>query len=164
VILLTVGTQLPFDRFVEIVDRIAPQLPERIFAQVGYSHYRPANMDWRAFIGPIEFETLIRTCSLIISHAGIGTAVMAQKHRKPLILFPRRAALDEHRNDHQLATGRALAGRTGIGVAFDEAELLRLIMLPHAPIESVKALPERERLCSAIGRIVAEEQRRRSGA
>jgi UDP-N-acetylglucosamine transferase subunit ALG13 len=163
VILLTVGTQLPFDRFVEIVDRIAPQLPERIFAQVGYAQYRPANMDWRAFIGPIEFETLIRTCSLIISHAGIGTVVMAQKHRKPLILFPRRAALDEHRNDHQLATGRALAGRTGIGVAFDEAELLRLIMLPQAPIESVKALPERERLCSTIGRIVAEEQRRRSG-
>lgn len=160
-ILLTVGTQLPFDRFVTIVDRIAPQLPERILAQVGHGHYHPANMDWRPFIGPIEFETLIQSCSLIISHAGIGTVVMAQKHRKPLILFPRRAALDEHRNDHQLATGRALADRTGIGVAFDEAELLRLIMLPHVPTESLTALPERERLCSAIGRIVDEEQRKR---
>ena len=42
---------------------------------------------------------------------------------KPIILVPRRAALGEHRNDHQLATVRQLAERPGILIAHDETEL-----------------------------------------
>jgi len=162
VILLTVGTQLPFDRFVEIVDRLAPSLPERVFAQVGQGSYRPQNMDWRPFVGPIEFERLINECSLVIAHAGIGTVVMAQKHRKPMVLFPRRAALDEHRNDHQLATVRALGGRSGISVALDETELASLISLHHPTPKPIEQLPDRDRLRNAIAALVAEERSRRS--
>jgi UDP-N-acetylglucosamine transferase subunit ALG13 len=161
VILVTVGTQLPFDRFIEIVDRLAPSLPEPVFAQIGRASYRPVNMEARAFVGPVEFERRIEDCSLIISHAGIGTVVMAQKHRKPLILFPRRAALDEHRNDHQLATVRALEGRSGIGVALDEADLERLVLghPPQPPL--VQQVPERDRLCEVIAGVVGKERQRR---
>jgi UDP-N-acetylglucosamine transferase subunit ALG13 len=161
VILLTVGTQLPFDRFVEIVDRLAPSLPEPVFAQIGQGSYRPVNMDCRPFVGPIEFERLIAECSLVIAHAGIGTVVMAQKHRKPMVLFPRRAALDEHRNDHQLATVRALGGRSGIRFALDETELAKLIATHHPTPEQIGQLPDRDRLCNAIGALVAQERDRR---
>jgi UDP-N-acetylglucosamine transferase subunit ALG13 len=160
-ILLTVGTQLPFDRFVTIVDRLAPTLPQPVFAQIGEGIYRPKNMEWRSFVGPIEFERRIKQCSYIISHAGIGTVVMAQKHRKGLILFPRLAALDEHRNDHQLATVRALGSRSGINVALDEAELTRLVKTPPEAPKFEEHAPERDRLCSVIATIVAGEQRRR---
>jgi UDP-N-acetylglucosamine transferase subunit ALG13 len=160
VILLTVGTQLPFDRLVRIVDRLAPALPEPVFAQVGHGSYQPANMQWRPFVGPIEFERRIDECSLIISHAGIGTVVMAQKHRKPMILFPRRAALDEHRNDHQLATVRALGARPGIRVALEEADLVALVEAPPPPPEPLGNLPERDRFRDAIATLLVQEHRR----
>jgi UDP-N-acetylglucosamine transferase subunit ALG13 len=163
VILLTVGTQLPFDRFVTIVDALAPALPEPIFAQIGRGSYQPVNMVWKPFLGPVEFERLIDECSYLISHAGIGTLVMAQKHRKPMILFPRRAVLDEHRNDHQLSTGRALDGRPGIRIAYDADDLARLVSEPHPTPEPVDHLPERDRLRHSIASIIADEQRRRSG-
>lgn len=161
-ILLTVGTQLPFDRFVAIVDRLAPTLPEPVLAQVGHGIYRPRNMEWREHIDPIEFEQRIEDCSFLISHAGIGTLVMAQKHRKPMILFPRRAALNEHRNDHQLATVRALDGRAGMRVAYDEDDLARLTAQPHDVPECDQRLPERERLRNTIAGLIAKEQRRLS--
>jgi len=160
VILLTVGTQLPFDRFVAIVDRLAPALPERVFAQIGHGHYRPVNMDWCPFVGPIEFERLIGECSAIIAHAGIGTVVMAQKHGKPLVLFPRRAARGEHRNDHQLATVRALGLRSGIRVALDDEELAAAITVSQSAPELGEYLPGRDKLCSAITALLVEEQHR----
>jgi UDP-N-acetylglucosamine transferase subunit ALG13 len=158
VILVTVGTQLPFDRFVEIVDRIAPELDEQVFAQTGRGKYRPVNMQSQSVIGPVEFEALVRTCSRIVSHAGIGTIVMAQKHRKPLILFPRLGSLDEHRNDHQLATVRALSGRPGIYSAFEEDALVALIRRPLEEPARIEHHPERERLCQSIATFIGEQR------
>lgn len=159
-ILLTVGTQLPFDRFVEIVDRIAPSLDEEVFAQTGHGKYRPRNMRAEGVVGPIDFERLVARCSRIVSHAGIGTVVMAQKHCKPMILFPRLGVLDEHRNDHQLATVRALSGRPGIYSAYDEAELAELIARPLPRPAAVHHLPERERLRQAIGAFIGTQRLR----
>lgn len=158
-ILVTVGTQLPFDRFVRIMDRLAPTLGDDVFAQTGRGHYQPMHMRSQQVIGPIEFEQLIRQCSRIVSHAGIGTIVMAQKHRKPLILFPRLGALDEHRNDHQLATVRALRGRPGIHCACDEAELVALVTAPLPTPQPVSDLPERDRLRHAVAGFIGEQHR-----
>ncbi|QNE31044.1 glucuronosyltransferase [Sphingomonas sp. NBWT7] len=159
-IVVTVGTQLPFDRFIRIVDRLAPQADEEVFAQTGRGEYRPVNMRWQSVVPPIEFEQMIQRCSRIVSHAGIGTIVMAQKHSKPLILFPRLGSLDEHRNDHQLATVRALDGRTGIYTAFDEADLAALITRSLAPPVPVERHPERDRLRHALTSVLQEERAR----
>lgn len=158
-ILVTVGTQLPFDRFVRIMDRLAPTLDDEVFAQTGRGQYRPANMRSQQVIGPIEFERLIQQSARIVSHAGIGTIVMAQKHRKPLILFPRLGALDEHRNDHQLATVRALRGRPGIHCACDEGELAALLAAPLPVPEPISDLPERDRLRRAVAGFIGEQHR-----
>ncbi len=158
-ILVTVGTQLPFDRFVRIVDSIAPSLDEAMFAQTGRGQYRPVNMRSQGVVGPIEFEQLVRQCSRIVSHAGIGTIVMAQKHRKPLILFPRLGVLDEHRNDHQLATVRALSGRKGIYCAYDEVELAALIRGELTPPDPIGDHPERTRLRDAVATFITDQHR-----
>ncbi len=160
-ILVTVGTQLPFDRFIEMVDRIAPSLHEEVFAQTGRGKYRPLHMRSQGVVGPIEFEQLIARCSRIVSHAGIGTIVMAQKHRKPLILFPRLGVLDEHRNDHQLATVRALSGRPGIYIAYDEVQLAELVRRPMAIPDAVTAHPERDRLRNAVAAFIDEQRQLR---
>jgi len=123
VILVTVGMQLGFDRLIRAMDALAPGLGAPVIAQVGKGAYRPINMDARISIAPGEFERLVQHARLIVSHAGIGTVLTAARFGKPLVLVPRRAALGEHRNDHQLATVRQLAGRPGIVVAEDEADL-----------------------------------------
>lgn len=126
-ILLTIGTQLPFDRLVHALDNLAPVLDEPIFGQVGTSVYKPKNFMAVSSVSPVEFEQNFREARVVVAHAGIGTILTAQKYRKPIILMPRRAEFGEHRNDHQLATCAQLGNKTGIYVTTDEAGLLELL-------------------------------------
>jgi UDP-N-acetylglucosamine transferase subunit ALG13 len=135
VIVVTVGMQLGFDRLIAAMDALAPGLGMPVIAQTGKGTYRPQHMEARAKIAPDAFESLMGEARLIVAHAGIGTVLTAARCRKPILLMPRRADLEEHRNDHQLATVRKLAGRPGILVAMDESEL-------HARIQEGLALED----------------------
>jgi UDP-N-acetylglucosamine transferase subunit ALG13 len=126
VIFVTVGTQLPFDRLVSAVDAWAAAAPgRRVTAQIGPSDLRPAHLDAHAFIPPAECRRLLQSASVVVAHAGMGTILGALELGKPVLVMPRRAALGEHRNDHQLATARWFADEGGVSVAFDEADLAR---------------------------------------
>lgn len=161
-ILLTTGTQLPFDRFVRIVDELAPALPQPVFAQIGRGRYLPVNMEYRDFVPPVDFDALLERCTLIVSHAGIGTVVMAQRHLKPLILFPRSGALNEHRNEHQRDTAQALEGRRGIHIARDAAELAALLLRGDLSLpDAHEAKPERERLRAAMAAFLTDARARK---
>jgi UDP-N-acetylglucosamine transferase subunit ALG13 len=127
VILVTIGTQLPFDRLVAAMDNIAGRISEPVFAQIGHTSYVPRNLDWAASLAPAEFDRHIAEARLVVSHAGTGSILAAQRHRLPIILMPRRADLGEHRNDHQLATAARLQHKRGLYVAHDETELEALI-------------------------------------
>nr|WP_255551883.1 glycosyltransferase [Erythrobacter crassostrea] len=105
------------------MDALAPTLGMPVVAQTGPSRFTPTNMDAHNRIAPDKFEKLVQQSRLIVSHAGIGTVLTAQRFGKPIILMPRRAELGEHRNDHQLATANKLDGRSGILVAMDQTEL-----------------------------------------
>jgi len=126
VIFVTVGTQGPFDRLVAAVDGWAGAHPQHeVFAQVGPSALRPRHVAAQASISPSECRRRIRDADLVLAHAGMGTVLSVLALGTPLRVIPRRAALGEHRNDHQLATARWLAGIGSVGVAFDEVELER---------------------------------------
>jgi UDP-N-acetylglucosamine transferase subunit ALG13 len=89
----------------------------------GPDGYRPRHFKWHPFIAPGEFDGLMARADLIIAHAGMGSIISALRNGKPIVIMPRRAALGEHRNDHQLATAARFAGRANIYVADDEAAL-----------------------------------------
>jgi UDP-N-acetylglucosamine transferase subunit ALG13 len=72
----------------------------------------------------------MQSATIVVGHAGIGTMLNARLLRKPVVLFPRRAKLGEHRNDHQLATAAALAGRPGIGIARNDNDLRDFLLDP----------------------------------
>lgn len=122
-ILLTVGTQLAFDRLVQILDAIAPSLGEPVFGQIGNSRYAPTNFEAVPRLTDHDFQAMLKSARAIVAHAGIGTVLRARQLNKPLIVFPRRAALREHRNDHQLATCAQLEGMAGVYVALDQHQL-----------------------------------------
>lgn len=123
-IFVTVGTQLPFDRLVRVVDEWAGRSARRdVFAQVGPSEYTPLHIKYQPFISPLEFSRRVEAASLIISHAGMGTILKALELGKPILVMPRQAKLNEHRNDHQLATARRFREFGRIMVAMNEAEM-----------------------------------------
>ena len=136
VIFVTVGTQLSFDRMVEVVDRWAGRSGAEVFAQVGPSKATFANLEVVPFLRPDELATRIEQASCIVAHAGMGTILSALEAKKPLLVMPRRADLGEHRNDHQVASSRKLEKRGLVQVAWTEEELMtRLDGLPE--IEAV---------------------------
>lgn len=150
-IVVTVGMQLGFDRLIAAMDRIAPTLDLPVIAQTGKGTYRPTNMEVRERISPGEFETLLQQSRLIVSHAGIGTILTAQRFSKPIVLFPRRLEHGEHRNDHQVATVRNLEGRSGLLIAQEEAELAGCITEGLTMESAVATLsPTKERLQASI--------------
>jgi UDP-N-acetylglucosamine transferase subunit ALG13 len=127
-IFVTVGTQLAFDRLVGAMDGWAAANPaEEVFAQTGPSSLPVNSMRHAEFIRPDEADALFRKASLVVSHAGMGSILTAMKYRKPIVIVPRKASLGEHRNDHQMATAKWLAGRPGLVVAWDAEELLRIL-------------------------------------
>ncbi|BDI59491.1 glycosyltransferase [Qipengyuania nanhaisediminis] len=154
-ILVTVGMQLGFDRLIEAMDALAPSLNHEVIAQIGKGSYQPRNMDARSEIAPDEFEELVKRCDVIVSHAGIGTVLTAQRFSKPIVLFPRRHSHGEHRNDHQVATVRHLEGRSGIVVAMDETELAAAIEMARqiGAAHAVRS-PTASQLHEAVARFI----------
>jgi len=123
-IFVTVGTELPFDRLVGVVDEWAGRTGRAdVFAQIGDSYKSPLNIRYKTFIEPADFARHFTEADVIVSHAGMGTILSALQFQKPIVVMPRRAALQEHRNEHQLATARRLAALGKVTVALDEAEL-----------------------------------------
>lgn len=124
-ILLTVGTQLPFDRLVKSVDEAIDQngFKHEVLAQIGNTSYQPHNFQAVYSLDRHVFDKCMRKASFIISHAGIGTITMALDNDKPLLVMPRRKCFREHVNDHQVATARKFEQLGHILVAHQENEL-----------------------------------------
>ena len=138
-ILVTVGTQIPFDRLIHYVDKWAAESQERssVVAQVGKSNFHSENISVLTSVEPEQFEEYITKSDFIISHAGMGSILTALRVKKPIIIFPRSAALGEHRNDHQMATARSFENVEGVYVATTEDDLLEI-------------LNNKEKLCSGV--------------
>jgi UDP-N-acetylglucosamine transferase subunit ALG13 len=123
-IFVTVGTELPFNRLIRVVDQWARDRGRGdVFAQIGETDARPEHIRWSKFLHPSEFASRFAEAEVVISHAGMGTILSALQWEKPILVMPRRASLGEQRNDHQLATARRLSQLGKINVAMDEAEL-----------------------------------------
>lgn len=123
-IFVTVGTQLPFDRLIRTMDAWAGARPGReVVAQTGRGGFQPAHLRQISSVEPAEFQRLIRDADFIVAHAGMGTILTALELGKRIVLLPRLARHQEHRNDHQLATVEKFQNRSLVRVARSEAEL-----------------------------------------
>jgi len=127
-ILLTVGSQLPFDRLVRFVDDWAGQNPGvKVFGQIGETRYQPKHFEAVRLVAPDYLAELASSSEMLIAHAGMGSIFLAFQCGKPIVIVPRRADLAEIRNDHQLATAKRFRGREGIAVALEVQELPRIL-------------------------------------
>ncbi len=132
-IFVTTGTQLPFPRLIAAMEAFAAETGEQVIAQIGPDTAAYPHLEIVQHLGPAAFEEAFGRARIVVAHAGIGTILSAKRLGRPLVLLPRRHDLGEHRNDHQLATAREVAGRPGIHIAWQAEEIAPLLAQALTP-------------------------------
>lgn len=100
-IFVTLGSQkFQFDRLLQAVDKL--QTDDEIFAQIGYSEYRPKHYKYKKFLDRDEFAKAMDLSDVVITHGGTGAIISAVKKGKKVIAVPRLKKYGEHVDDHQI--------------------------------------------------------------
>ena len=99
-IFVTLGSQkFQFNRLLKAVDELDTE--EEIFAQIGYSDYKPQHYKYKEFLDREEFAAWEEKADIVITHGGTGAIIGAVKKGKKVIAVPRLAKYGEHVDDHQ---------------------------------------------------------------
>jgi len=110
VIFVTLGThQQPFDRALDLVSAL-PR-PDALLVQHGATQARPSlpGIEWLDYLDWEPLTARMRDAEVVITHAGVGSAVTAIRAGKKPVLLPRLARYGEHVDDHQLELAERLA-------------------------------------------------------
>lgn len=103
-VLVTLGTQTyKFERLLEIVEQliIDGKITEKVIVQSGNTNYKSEHMELFSFVSMEELSKLISECSILITHAGVGSIMEGLNNGKKVVVLPRLAKYNEHVNDHQ---------------------------------------------------------------
>ena len=76
----------------------------------------------RAQVPVTELRQAMREADVVVSHAGVGSALAAMQAGRRALYVPRRRAHGEHVDDHQVAMARELESRDLV-VAREAAEV-----------------------------------------
>lgn len=143
-IFASVGSMLPFDRFVRAVDDWAAANPgEEVFIQIGDGEYEPRHAPWVRIMPHAEYKRRLETCDLFVAHVGMGSILQGLELRKQMLLLPRLASQKEHTTDHQLHTADRFRDRPGLKIVDDvptlQAEMTRLLREPMETSAGISA-------------------------
>ncbi|QKE85313.1 glycosyltransferase [Arthrobacter sp. NEB 688] len=124
-VLVTVGTIEPFrfDRLVDLVLGLVRRRPQtQVTWQLGASHREGLPGTASRYLPADEFASELRRADVVVSHAGVGTAMEILDAGRVPVLLPRLAHLEEHVDDHQQQIFDLLVGRD---LAADASVVLR---------------------------------------
>ena len=122
-IFVSVGTnEARFDRLLRAVAELP--LEEKLLIQHGHSvrveHADAELVDFLSFEGMVE---AIRAARVVVTHAGVGSVIVALANGKCPVVVPRRKAFAEAVDDHQLQLGRRFAESGLVTLVEDTAGL-----------------------------------------
>ena len=138
-ILVTVGaSQIPFDRLLRAMDDFA--IGEQVIVQHGASSVRPAGASCVPFIPLARLSELVREAQAVVTHAGVGTILLALTNGKRPYVVPRRQMFGEAVDDHQLECGRRFA-RAGVVTLVEDPTGLAAAIQTRAHDEQVFTRP-----------------------
>lgn len=142
-VVVTLGTYRGYG-FPRLIRRLREVLPpeSEVLWQTGDTDVSGFGISGHYAIPERDLTDAMREADVVVSHAGVGTALAAFEAGKCPLLVPRRLSLGEHVDDHQTQIAGEL-GRRGLSVsieadAIDHDDLLtasrsRVAMLAHAP-------------------------------
>lgn len=115
----------PFDRLARAVDELARTgaVGEDFFVQLGTCRYEPLHASFERFLSFGNVRDQIRRASVVITHAGAGSALLCIEQGKHPVVVPRRSRLGEHVDEHQLPLAEKL-GAAGLATVVREMEEL----------------------------------------
>lgn len=127
---------------------------------VQYGHGTPPANATRAeaFLPFNAIMELFARADLVITHAGVGSILLASRAGHVPVVMPRIARLGEHVDDHQVELARALEARGGVLVCWEAAELAQRVAL--VPARQRLVTPTPQPLATAVGRALREARPR----
>jgi UDP-N-acetylglucosamine--N-acetylmuramyl-(pentapeptide) pyrophosphoryl-undecaprenol N-acetylglucosamine transferase len=143
-IVVTLGTHRDY-RFPRLLTHLVNTLPSwaDVLWQVGPTQIPEMPADARDHVPFAELQEAMREADVVITHAGVGSALDALRAGHRAIYVPRRRKYLEHVDDHQVAMARELHAR-GLVLA-READEITLDDLELAAAWTVRANPDLER-------------------
>ena len=103
-ILVLLGTQHnEFTRLIrEVEDCIDNKIiKEQVIVQAGFTKYKSDKMEIFDMISNEKLTKYVDEATLVITHGGVGSIIMALEKGKKVIAVPRLHEFGEHVNDHQ---------------------------------------------------------------
>ncbi len=130
---VTLGTIEPY-RFDALVDNLLAVLPTgaEVTWQLGSTSRSDLPGRVTRYVPAEEFDRLATEADLVITHAGVGSALRLLDLGATPVLVPRRRARGEHVDDHQAQAARELE-RAGL-VHLREAGTITAVDLEHLPV------------------------------
>lgn len=125
-IFITLGSQkFQFNRLLKKVDELVKEskINEEVYAQIGYSDYKPQNYKFKEFVDRDEFKEVMNKSEIVIAHGGTGAIITAVKQGKKVIAVPRLAKFGEHVDDHQMQIVTEFENSGIIKAVYDMKEL-----------------------------------------
>lgn len=130
-IFVTTGSQkFQFDRLLKKIDCLIEGnlITDRVYAQIGYSDYKPLYYEFKEFMGREEFEEKMSDCDTVITHGGTGVIIKAVKKGKKVIAVPRLARYGEHVDDHQVQLLKQFDGMNLISACYEIENLGQCVL------------------------------------
>ena len=131
-IFITVGThEQSFERSLKIIDELIDEkvINEEVFAQIGYTNYKPKNYKFNNLISYSEMNEYISKAKIIITHGGPASFLAPISIGKTPIVFPRKKEFNEHVNNHQVDFSKKVKSiMNNILVAENKEELKECII------------------------------------
>lgn len=130
----------PFDRLAHAVDELARTgaVEDDFFVQLGTCKYEPRYARFDRFLSFGDLCEQIRRASVVVTHAGAGSALSCIEQGKHPVIVPRRSSLGEHVDEHQLPFAEKLEAGGLATVAREMEELPAAI----AATRSMSAPPD----------------------
>ena len=120
-IFVTLGTHhQPFARMIEAIELLPA---DELVVQHGHSPAPAGVLEAVPFIGFGEMLARMREADVVVTHAGVGSILLAMREGHTPIVVPRRHAHGEHVDDHQVELTTALAEQNKVIALWEPAEL-----------------------------------------
>lgn len=130
-VFVTTGSQqFQFNRLLREIDNLIESdvITDTVYAQIGYSDYKPQHYEYCEFMGREEFEERISACDTVITHGGTGGIIQAVKKGKKVIAVPRLAEYGEHVDDHQVQLLKQFDGMSLICACYKMENLKECVL------------------------------------
>jgi beta-1,4-N-acetylglucosaminyltransferase len=134
-IFVTIGTSEPFERLLGGLP--LPPAGEELVVQMGESNTQPAGATCLTYMAFDELADYVRRARLVVTHAGVGTIMVAHQADKRCIVVPRLARFGEAIDDHQLLLARRLDALGIVTLVEDMRMLPEVLAAANGSLEPV---------------------------